>query len=157
MAQSFIPELRSGGWRGHQKTRYLDVRWQAVSGNVRHTSLRDLLTEGVCLLREGALRHGAERDVPLAIWRSPAFAVWYGATSRVLRSFLLRYALPLDKCHRASLILGFLTDATVARTKEDGGRFCSPNVMLSNRNSTSILGALASWFPLHGAPPVIRL
>jgi hypothetical protein len=107
---------------GAPKTRYLDVRWQAVSGGVPHASLRDLLTEGVGLLGEGALRHGAERDVPLGIWRSPAFTAWHDAlraSGRVLRSFQLRYALPLGKRHVTSPILGFLTEAAVVRTGED--------------------------------------
>jgi len=107
---------------GAPKTRYLDVRWQAVSGGVPHASLRDLLTEGVGLLGEGALRHGTERDVPLGIWRSPAFTAWHDAlraSGRVLRSFQLRYALPLGKRHVTSPILGFLTEAAVVRTGED--------------------------------------
>jgi hypothetical protein len=108
---------------GAPKTRYLDVRWQAVSGGVPHTNLRDLLTEAVSLLSDGASRHGAERDVPLGIWRSPAFTSWYDAlrtSDRVMRSFKLRYALPMGKRHPASPIFGFLTEAEIARAGDEG-------------------------------------
>lgn len=107
---------------GSPKNRYLDVRWQEVSGGVPHTSLRDLLTEGVDLVGKGALRRGAERDVPIGIWRSPAFTSWYDAlraSGHVLRAFRLRYALPLGKRHPASPVLGFLTEAALARAGED--------------------------------------
>jgi hypothetical protein len=67
-----------------------------VSGRLPHTRLRDLLTEGVGLLGEGILRHGAERDVPLGLWRCPAFTAWYDAlraSDHVIRTFQLRYVL----------------------------------------------------------------
>jgi hypothetical protein len=108
---------------GAPKTRYLDVRWQEVTGGVPHTSLRDLLAECVSFLGEGALRHGVERDVPLGIWRSPAFAVWYDAlraSGHALRSFRLRYALPSGKRHAASPIRDFLGEAAIARAGDNG-------------------------------------
>jgi len=102
---------------GAPKNRYLDVRWREVSGCPPHTALADLLAEGVGLLGDGSLRHGAERDVPLGIWRCPAFAAWYGAlraSGHVLRAFQLRYALPQGKRHPASPIVAFLAEAEVA-------------------------------------------
>ena len=108
---------------GAPKNRYLDVRWAEVSGRLPHTSLRDLLTEGVGLLGEGILRHGAERDVPLGLWRCPAFTAWYDAlraSGHVLRTFQLRYVLPQGKRHPTSPVLGFLTEAAIARGGEEG-------------------------------------
>jgi hypothetical protein len=99
------------------KTRYLDVRWLDVSGCGPYARLRDLLTECVSLLGDGVLRTGAERDVPLGVWRSPAFAAWYKsmrASGRALRSFQLRYAVPQGKRHPASPITAFLAEAVIA-------------------------------------------
>jgi hypothetical protein len=104
------------------KTRYLDVRWLDVSGCGPYARLRDLLAECVSLLREGIPRTGAERDVPLGIWRAPAFAAWYKgvrASGRTMRSFQLRYAVPQGKRHPTSPIAAFLAEAVIVPAAAD--------------------------------------
>jgi hypothetical protein len=107
------------------KNRYLDVRWHEISGAVPQVSLRDLLATSVDILGNGALRHDAERDVPLGIWRSQAFTAWYDAlraSGDTLQAFQLRYALPEGKRHPRSPVLGFIAEAAVARAGRDGAK-----------------------------------
>lgn len=101
------------------KNRYLDVRWEEVSGCRPLGSMRELLAECVGVLGGGLVRSGAERDVPLGIWRSPAFSAWYDgvrAAGHSLKSFRLLHALPEGPRHPASPIGSFLAEATVAQS-----------------------------------------
>jgi hypothetical protein len=105
------------------KNRYLDVRWREISGVEPEASLRDLLAKSVAVLGDGALRRDAERDVPLGIWRSPAFIAWYDAlhaSGRALQAFKLHYALPTGKRHPNSPVFSFIAEADVERVKGGG-------------------------------------
>jgi hypothetical protein len=99
------------------KCRYLDVRWEAVTERAPHGSLRGVLAEAVAFLGAGAERRGAQRDVPLVVWRSELFAEWHSALTAAgceLRQFRLRHMQPLGPRHPASPLTGFLAWAAVA-------------------------------------------
>jgi ADP-ribose pyrophosphatase YjhB (NUDIX family) len=107
---------------GAPKRRYLDARWKEATGREPHDSLAGLLAEAVALLGEGAERRGAERDVPLSVWRSPPFAEWrkaLDAAGHRLAAFRLRHALPAGKRHPSAPLFGFLAWAAVGVAGED--------------------------------------
>lgn len=58
------------------KCSYLDQRVTGIDERV-HTSLRELLSDAVQRLGDGAERSGGEAQVPLHVWRSEAFQAWY--------------------------------------------------------------------------------
>ena len=125
----------------------LDTHWQNVTGQSPHQTLADLLAECVSLIGEGSERHGAERDVPLAIWRSQPFASWYSALIRaghVLQSFELRYAIPYGKRYPTSQLFGFLAWAAVAVAGEN--RVKANELFLARPDTAAIL-------PLFSAGP----
>jgi Nucleoside 2-deoxyribosyltransferase like len=102
---------------GAPKCRYLDARWEALTGRAPHDCLRGVLAEAAGLLGAGAERHGAQRDVPLAVWRSELFTEWHRAQTaagHALRQFRVRYMLPHGPRHPASPLNGFLAWAAVA-------------------------------------------
>lgn len=89
------------------KTNYLDARYRSVNTKQKPPfqqpveSLDDLAQQVVQRVGEGAQRTGGERQVPLAVWRTPQFQAWYremtGAgnrldAARVLWSFFLPQA-----------------------------------------------------------------
>jgi 8-oxo-dGTP pyrophosphatase MutT (NUDIX family) len=120
--------------------RTLDWRWQTVTGDAPHASLRGLLTEAVDLLGEGHLRHGAERDVPMFIWRSEPFLEWYAALAaagHTLRGFRLRYAITLGKRYPTSPLFGFLAWAAVAVAGEN--RIKANEVFLARPDLVAVL------------------
>jgi 8-oxo-dGTP pyrophosphatase MutT (NUDIX family) len=122
------------------KCRYLDARWEAMTGRAPHDSLRAVLAEAVALLGEGAARHGTERDVPMAVWRSQPFAEWYSALTaagHALRGFQLRHVLPAGKRHPASPLFGFLAWAAVAVAGED--RIKANEVFLARPDTGAVL------------------
>lgn len=122
-----------------RKNGYLDARWQAVSGRAPHGTLAALLGEAVALLGEGAERHGAERDVPLTVWRSDVFAEWYTGLRRarqVLEGFQVRYVLPEDRRHPASPVAGFL--AWVAVGKADGDHIEAGEIFLTRSRGAAV-------------------
>ncbi len=128
-----------------QKCRYLDVRWEAMSGHAPHDNLRGLLAEACALLGKGAARRGAERDVPLAVWQSEPFSAWYraqNAAGHVLRHFQVRHALPSGKRHPASPLFGFLAWAAVEVAGE--GRIKANEVFLARPDTAAIV-------PVYGA------
>ena len=45
----------------------------------RSETLEGTAAAVVAALGEGALRSGAERDIPLPVWRTPSFATWYAS------------------------------------------------------------------------------
>lgn len=104
------------------KCRYLDVRWQAISGHAPYDNLRDVLVEAVTLLGEGVERRGIERDVPLAVWRSEPFIKWYDVLKEAqheLKKFRVRYLLPQGPRHPSSPLKGFLAQTSVVVAGED--------------------------------------
>lgn len=89
------------------KTSYLDARYRSVNSkqkppfHVPAESLDQLAQMVVWRLGEGASRTGAERHVPLAVWRTPQFQGWYREViragnrldaARVLWSFYIPHA-----------------------------------------------------------------
>ncbi len=145
------------------KCRYLDVRWEAISGCPAHDSLRALLAEAAALLGEGAPRRGAERDVPLAIWRSKPFADWYGALTaagHALRGFQVRHMLPHGPRHPGSPLFGFLAWAAVAVAGED--RIKANEVFIARPDTVAVLplfnpgGPEAETFLVREFRPAVR-
>jgi 8-oxo-dGTP pyrophosphatase MutT (NUDIX family) len=122
------------------KCRYLDVRWQAITGSAPHDSLRGVLAEAVALLGEGAERHGAERDVPLAIWRTRPFAEWYQALTaagHTLRRFQARHVLPHGRRHPSSPLFGFIAWAAVDVAGEE--RIKANEIFLARPDTVAVL------------------
>ena len=123
---------------GAPKTRYLDVRWEEISGHRPHDTLADLLAECVGLLGDGAMRGLHERDVPLCIWRSAAFARWYESVrgaDETLAGFRLLYTVPEGKRHPASPVKGFLAEATLETAEERVGEL----VFLAQRDEVTVI------------------
>jgi 8-oxo-dGTP pyrophosphatase MutT (NUDIX family) len=123
-----------------QKCRYFDERWEAMTGRAPHESLRALLAEAVALIGEGAVRHGAERDVPLAVWRSEPFAEWHraqAAAGHVLRQFQVRHVLPRGPSHPTSPLFGFLAWAAVAVAGEE--RVKANEVFLARPDTVAVV------------------
>jgi hypothetical protein len=123
------------------KNRYLDVRWNAVAGQAPLDSLADLLAESVRILGDGALRAGAEREVPLGVWRSPAFRRWYDALladGRTLQAFHLHHVLPAGTRHPSAPLRAFLAEAVVAGG--DGGQ--ERHTILAEPDAITLLSPL---------------
>jgi hypothetical protein len=92
------------------------------------------------LLGKGAARRGAERDVPLAVWRSEPFAAWYkaqAAAGHAPRHFQMRYVLPSGKRHPASPLFGFLAWVEVEVAGE--GRIEANEVFLAHPGTVAIV------------------
>lgn len=62
---------------GAPKTKYLDLRYEAITGTPPFTDLRTLLDHTLHWLGQGALRTGPEVLVPLHAWQHPGFQSWY--------------------------------------------------------------------------------
>lgn len=135
---------------------YLDIRWKTVTDRAPHESLSDLLRESTAVLAEGAERHGVERDVPLLVWRSPAFAEWYKAlvaAGHKLTSFQLRHALPAGERYPSRPLFGFIAWAAVAVAGED--RVKANEVFVARPDTAAVVpiynpgGAGAEAFLVH--------
>ncbi len=114
------------------KCRYLDVRWEAVTARAPHDSLHGVLAEAVAILGMGAERYGAQRDVPLAVWRSELFTEWHcaqTAAGHALRQFRVRHMQPHGPRHPASPLTGFLAWTAVAEA--GGDRIIAGEVFLA--------------------------
>jgi 8-oxo-dGTP pyrophosphatase MutT (NUDIX family) len=122
------------------KCRYLDVRWQAITGCSPHDSLSGMLNQAVALLGVGDERRGAERDVPLALWRSEPFARWYRAQQAAghgLRQFQVRHIQPHGPRHPTSPLFSFMAWAAVAVAGE--GRIKANEVFLARSDTVAVV------------------
>ncbi|MBI4991709.1 MAG: NUDIX hydrolase [Candidatus Harrisonbacteria bacterium] len=65
-----------------EKIKYLDLVAEKNDIPILHT-LQETIEKCLDLLNPGAMRVGGERDVPLRIWRTGTFQLWYRAQKRV--------------------------------------------------------------------------
>jgi len=89
----FTTNVEFGAWIGSHKvvlghppgaplTRYLDVLAERVDGQSPAPTLEATLAAALHRMTPGAVRTGAERQVPLHVWTMPAFRDWYATLSR---------------------------------------------------------------------------
>lgn len=58
------------------KNKYLDALWKKQGHDRPHNDLTQLLADAVTNLKDGAVRSGAGRFVPLWIWNTKPFQMW---------------------------------------------------------------------------------
>lgn len=64
------------------KVRYLDYQYEKETLHKPLKTLRDMAKVATERTKEGALRSGGEREVPLFVWNSPSFINWYLSQSK---------------------------------------------------------------------------
>ena len=119
---------------------HLDATWTTSTHKPPYDDLQAMIVDAVALIGEGAVRSGAERDVPLLVWRSDPFSAWYDAlisAGHRLHSFRVRDALSFGDHDPRAPLSGFLASAAVAVSGED--RIKSNEVFIGRPDNVAVV------------------
>ncbi|MFZ1106868.1 MAG: hypothetical protein WAN43_00785 [Rhodomicrobium sp.] len=119
---------------------HLDAYWAGLTGKAPHSDLKAMVEDAIALIGQGEARTGAERDIPLPVWRSDPFSKWYKALTSAghrLRGFRVLKLLAFGDRDPRAPVAGFLASAAIEVAGE--GRIKSNEAFIARPDNVAVV------------------
>ena len=117
----------------------LDTFGPGLTGKAPHSDLKAMVEDAIALIGQGEARTGAERDIPLPVWRSDPFSKWYKALTSAghrLRGFRVLKLLAFGDRDPRAPVAGFLASAAIGVAGE--GRIKSNEAFIAQPDDVAV-------------------